>query len=151
MAVDQFNVTDAPAKVTMRIMSSLPWPRILVFETRYQGEDPNVVKQKVMSRSFNMTILYPPTLVGEYTFRLGEWSPTINLNQPSSETMIKKLNGRSDFCPIYRIKSLDDPFGCRPPNNVYGLPSSFNEIVLQNGFVKADVSLLSHLLIFLFL
>jgi hypothetical protein len=33
--VDHFNTSDAPAKITQRIMGGLSWPRVLVFQTRY--------------------------------------------------------------------------------------------------------------------
>jgi hypothetical protein len=35
IAIEQFNVTTAPAKMTLRLLNSLPWPRTLVFETRF--------------------------------------------------------------------------------------------------------------------
>jgi hypothetical protein len=109
----------------------------LVF--RYAGEDPNVVQQKVKSRSYNISIFYPPTLVGEYTLRLGEWSAPISLTSPISDAMAKKLQNKADFCPVYRIKSLDDPFGCRPPDNVYALSAEQHEMMEMNGFVNAEV------------
>lgn len=34
IAVDHYNISDAPAKVTQRLMGSLSWPRVLVFQTR---------------------------------------------------------------------------------------------------------------------
>lgn len=56
--------------------------------------------------------------------------------------MTKKLNGKNDFCPVYRIKSLDDPFGCEPPENVYALTKAHTNMLELNGFVNMDVSIL---------
>ena len=80
--------------------------------------------------------------MGEYTFRLGEWSPQISLSQPISELMTKKLNGKNDFCPVYRIKSLDDPFGCTPAENVYALTKAHENMLEMNGFVNMEVRIL---------
>jgi hypothetical protein len=35
IAVDHFNTSEVPAKVTQRMMGTLSWPRVLVFRTRY--------------------------------------------------------------------------------------------------------------------
>lgn len=34
IAVDHFNTTDMPPKVTQRVMGGLSWPRVLVFQTK---------------------------------------------------------------------------------------------------------------------
>jgi hypothetical protein len=34
IAVDAYNVSSAPAKAVTRMLSSLPWPRVLVFQTK---------------------------------------------------------------------------------------------------------------------
>jgi hypothetical protein len=34
IAVDHFNTSDASAKITQRMMGTLSWPRVLVFETK---------------------------------------------------------------------------------------------------------------------
>jgi hypothetical protein len=119
---------------------------VCCFQThRYPGEDPAVVEQNKKTRSLNITIVYPPTLVGEYSLRLSEWSPLLNLTYPIHNLVQKRFVAEPGvpFCPIYRIKGTDDPFGCRLPKDWYRLPQSFDTIIDQNGFVTSDVRLFS--------
>lgn len=107
---------------------------------RYSGEDPKIAEQKVKARSFNISIVYPPTLVGEYPFRISEWTPLVNLKEPISETLLKDPKVGSNFCPIYRIKSLEDPFGCQlTETDNYGFNTDYQSIISSNGFVSDQV------------
>ncbi len=87
--------------------------RSVHFFFRYQGEDPSVVEQKKRTRSLNITIVYPPTLVGEYSLRLSEWTPIVNLTHSSTPSIQQKQSSDFEFCPICRMKGPDDPFGCK--------------------------------------
>lgn len=136
LAIDQYNVSTAPAKVAQRVLSSLPWPRILVFQTRYVGEDPSVVAKKISSRTFNASVVFPPTLFSDFSFRLADWTPSLQLFTPVSPL----LKGQSDFCPIYRIKTpTDDIFGCKVASDEYALPADFEKIAEANGFVGPEI------------
>jgi hypothetical protein len=131
LAVDTFNVSAAPAKVTQRVLSSLPWPRILVFQTRYAGEDPSLVQKKIQSRSFNASIIFPPTLVGDLSFRLAEWTSAAAL-QPEEQEL-------GSSCPIYRVRAAQgDLFGCRVQADEYRLPEEFGSMAKQSGYVGAE-------------
>jgi hypothetical protein len=113
---------------------------MIQFYFRYKGEDPTIIEQKKKSRSLNITIVYPPSLVGEYSFRLSEWTPLINLTHSQNSIIQSKQNsGGGDFCPLFRVKTSDDPFGCRMPQNFYKLPTSFDAMVTNNGFVTPEV------------
>ncbi len=73
-----------------------------------------------------MSIVYPPTLIGEYTFRLTEWTPFLTLQEDGT-------------CPIFRFKSLEDPFGCTVVEDSYRFPSVYNDVIEKNGFVDEEV------------
>ncbi len=49
------------------------------------GADPREKELQQRKRTFNLTVVYPPTLVGEYQFRLSEWAAplTPSLTTPS--------------------------------------------------------------------
>lgn len=98
------------------------------------GVDPTVLEGKVRSRTYNMSIVYPPTLIGEYSFRLTEWTPFLSQQN-------------DDECPIFRIKSLDDPFGCSVTSDAYSFPPHYSSVIEQNGFVNEEVGLV--ILVFL--
>eukprot|EP01040_Poterioochromonas_malhamensis_P010052 gene10052-10926_t len=126
IAIETFNLTISPAKVSQRILNDLPWPKTLVFETRSLGEDPTLQEGKLRSRTYNMSIVYPPTLIGEYTFRLTEWTPFLTLQEDGT-------------CPIFRFKSLEDPFGCTVVEDSYRFPSVYNDVIEKNGFVDEEI------------
>ena len=133
VAVDQYDLIGASAKATLRLFSTLQWPRILVFESRNFLEDPEETQKKVASRSMNITIIYPPSLVGTFHILLADWAPLLELP--------KKNHG---VCPLYRIKApFEDPFGCKPHEDEYAMPGAYEEIKNRDGEVDEQV-LLTH-------
>lgn len=161
VAVDAYNVSTAPARLTQRLLSSLPWPRILVFEARYKGEDPILKEGLLLKRTFNMTILYPPTLLSSegdnMAFRTADWTPSFltSLFTPQTEKIrhnveTAKIRG---FCPLYRMVGVNDPFGCNPTvdkdkkqtskeaneDQAYALTAAEEEIIKHNGFVSTEI------------
>lgn len=94
-----------------------------------RGEDPSIAEKKVKSRTFNISVVYPPTLVGEYTFRLSEWSSALDLSTDPTQ------------CPIFKLTALDDPFGCSATAHRYHLPTAFDDILMKNGIVDEEVRL----------
>eukprot|EP01038_Epipyxis_sp_PR26KG_P009372 gene9372-12628_t len=141
LAIDQFNVSTAPAKATQRLMGSLPWPRILVFETKGNGVDPAVQEQRLLSRKFNISIIYPPTLVTQFEARIAEWTPLLLLNT----TLTGHVAG-DDFCPIFAIRAASDQFGCSLQQDEYMLPGLFHEMVENRGEVDDTLSMHSPML-----
>lgn len=136
LAIDQYNVSTAPAKITQRVLSSLPWPRILVFQTRYVGEDPNLVKKKIAQRTFNASVVFPPTLTSQFAFRLAEWASNLELYTP----LRSRLKGQTDFCPLYRIHTpTEDIFGCKVAEQEYRLPEAFDRIEENSGYVESSL------------
>lgn len=97
-----------------------------------------------------MTILYPPTLVGEYSLRLSEWSATFLHTKATTSNKLSHLNtnnnNKPDFCPIYRIRAAQDPFGCEVEEDYFRLPEAFDTIADQNGFVNAEIEQVSQFL-----
>lgn len=67
-------------------------------------------------------------MVGEYTFRLSAWTPSL---ETSTE---------ENVCPLFRLRALDDPFACSVPPDAYKISTSYNRIVESSGFVSEDVS-----------
>lgn len=128
VAIEAYNVTASPAKTAQRILSMLPWPLVLVFETRYAGSDPKTQQQQVRQRSYNLTVLYPPTLVGEYAVKLAEWTPLVPID----------TSGRPS-CTVYRLRGVaaDGGFGCNvAPDRIYAFSEAEQRIIDQQGFVK---------------
>jgi hypothetical protein len=77
-----------------------------------------------------MSVVFPPTLVGEYTIRLSDWTPFLELND-------------KEVCPIFKLTAVDDPFGCQISPSDYQLPFQYRGF--QNGEiteVPEEVSLL---------
>lgn len=60
-------------------MNSLPWPKILVFHHKGGGRDLFQEAESLRKRSFNVSILYPPSLVNEFSVISAEWTPSVNL------------------------------------------------------------------------
>ena len=114
---------------------------------------------QLRKRVFNLTIVYPPTLVGEYQFRLSEWAPALSpllttpqhpllLNNPLYQAAQAAFAAGSasgggaappQFCPIYRIKAAQDSFGCATLQNEFVLPQAVDEMVEHHGFVEPQV------------
>ena len=100
IAVDIYNTTMAVAAVAQKILNSLPWPRVLVFE-RAGGVDEQEVARDEQSRTFNLTVVYPPTVTSSFQVRVASWTPGIrsSLDDPQS-------------CPLYVLTTSRDLFGC---------------------------------------
>lgn len=132
IAIDQFNVSTAPAKATQRIMSNLPWPRILVFETRATKLNEQQLQQKKESLTYNLTILYPPSLLGTYEIRSADWTPAVS-SIPSS----------NEECPLFVLRAPEDQFGCVVNDTEYALSKNVTDIIGQRGYVPLELEMLS--------
>ncbi len=77
-----------------------------------------------------MTIFYPPTLVGEYTIRLADWAPGLDLADLKSKNV----------CPIYKLKASEDPFGCNVPGGIYDFNDAVKSIIQGNGVADSQVT-----------
>ena len=125
LAVDQYNVSNAPAKITQRIMSSLSWPRVVVFEVKGdEGVERLRVQESLQQRSLNLTALYPPSLFGVYAARTPEWTPLLG----------QDFNGSNpaSTCPVFFARSSRDAFGCEVPGpGEYALPSQAVQLARQ--------------------
>ncbi len=96
-----------------------------------------------------MTIVYPPSLVGEYQFRLSEWAPKLApLLTVPTHPLLKDLpvfaspdpRKVPQFCPIYRIRSAQDPFGCVMANQEsLGLSWEIEQMLERKGVVEEQV------------
>ena len=107
IAVDHHNTTLMPAKTAQKILTTSPWPMVLTFQAKLAPEDPSVKeKEEAKRRTFNMTIIYPPSLTGEYEVRLTDWTANINIYH-------------EDSCPVYTIRSPVDFFGCDADEQTY--------------------------------
>jgi hypothetical protein len=111
------------------------------------GPDPREKELQVRRRTFNLTVVYPPTLVGEYQFRLAEWAPALAplLTSPA-HPLLQSLPAFAPgapppaFCPIYRIRAAVDPFGCATERDgELQLPGSFDTMVERAGQVDQEV------------
>jgi hypothetical protein len=113
------------------------------------GADPREKELQVRRRTFNMTIVYPPTHVGEYQFRLSEWAPALGplLSAPSHPLLQghpafadPTLAPPPQFCPVYRIRSPADAFGCKVPSDEsLQLPWEVDEMLEHKGVVEEEV------------
>lgn len=128
IAIDQYNVSSAPAKATQRLMSNLPWPRILVFETRTTRLNEDQVVRKKESLTFNLTIVYPPSLIGSFEIRGTDWTPSLS-----------SMDGSLDECAMFVVRAPDDQFGCKVNATEYALNSNITDIIGQRGFVTREL------------
>lgn len=107
IAIDHHNTSAMSAKIAQKLLTSSPWPMVLTFQAKLAPEDPSLKKaEAAKSRTFNMTIIYPPTLTGEYEVRLTDWTAGINIYH-------------EDACPVYAIRSAADFFGCNVDEGAY--------------------------------
>ena len=99
-------------------------------------------------RTFNLTVVYPPTLVGEYQFRLAEWAPALapQLTTPTHPLLLHHpafAEGAAKppaFCPVFRIRAAADQFGCGAAHrDELQLPGATNEMVEKHGHVSEEV------------
>ena len=101
IAVDHHNTTLMPAKTAQKLLTTSQWPMVLTFKAKLIDPDPSIKeKDEAKKRTFNMTIIYPPTLTGEYEVLLADWTPAINIYHEES-------------CPVYALRSSSDFFGCK--------------------------------------
>jgi len=85
--------------------------------------------------------LYPPSLVGEYSFRLSDWTQALNIRKAWSDKIQQQVNMKfteSSFCPIFKLKSVEDSFGCDAQQSDYRLPSFVDHLVDRNGFASEE-------------
>jgi hypothetical protein len=66
-------------------------------------------------------------VVGDYSFRVSEWTPTLD------------LAADKDTCKLVRIKAEEDPFGCSAGKEVYKFSPAVNRILTENGHVDREV------------
>lgn len=128
LAVDQYNVSSAPAKMTQRIMSSLSWPRIVVYEVKSTGHAEKLAAiESLKRRSLNLTFVFPPTVVGTYEARTPEWTPELN-------PTFKADGDNSNTCPLFFAQSTADEFGCEVGEGgyEYALPWQVQLMIRQH-------------------
>jgi hypothetical protein len=122
IAINEINTTTAPAKVVTRILQSLSWPIVLVFQCPPPTIDSKLLEaQSASKRTVNMTIIYPPSMLGEYQIRLADWTPPLELDH-------------EDSCTFYSIRVPTDVFGCKVNPNECKVSSETDDILsLTNG------------------
>jgi hypothetical protein len=127
IAINEINTTTAPAKVVTRILQSLPWPIVLVFQCPPPKIDPKKLEAESASkRTVNMTIIYPPTMLGEYEVRLADWTPPLHLYH-------------EDTCTVYSMRTPADVFGCKIEPGECAVSSETNEIISRHGKVSESL------------
>ena len=91
------------------------------------------------SRTFNMTVLYPPTMTGEYEVRLGSWTPPIDMFH-------------EDSCTLYEVKApVDGQFGCDAAEGTLAVAPHLKEITNLKGMdVPEDMEKRSPMAVLLF-
>ncbi len=75
--MDHINTSALPAKTTQKVLQSRDWPIVIAFETYPPPNSKSELKEKresELTRTLNLTILYPPTLAGDVEVRLATWS-----------------------------------------------------------------------------
>ena len=83
------------------------------------------------SRTFNMTVLYPPTMTGEYEVRLASWTPAVDMFHEES-------------CTLYEIRAPgEDQFGCDSPDGSLGVAPHLLEIAKTSGHVSSELEKMS--------
>lgn len=138
IAVDQFNTTNANPKDVQRLTNSLPWPRILVFETKGNVVDPKMLEKHNQQRTLNVSVLYPPTLTGDFQMRVVDWTPL-----PSAMPLLPtpySSQPTPDSCALYYLMSPQDPFGCEVKPLEFQLPEIVKNVIGQRGNVNSTVS-----------
>jgi hypothetical protein len=90
------------------------------------------------SRTFNMTVLYPPSMTGEYEVRLASWTPAIDMFH-------------EDSCTLYEIRApVADQFGCTADAQSLAVAPHLTEIMNKKGEVSTDVEQKSPMAVLLF-
>lgn len=128
----QYNVTGAPAKVSQRLLASLPFPVVLVFRTKANAFSQEHLVTKQRSLTYNLTVLYPPSLIGTFEVRFTDWTPDLSVSQ--------KVGGAEEgACPIFQLRAPQDQFGCVVNASEYGLSLNSTAVILQRGHVDEDL------------
>ena len=134
IAVDTVNTTSAPAKISLRIISTSTWPKILVFESQRNIQNPNLQAIIKQQNNYNLTILYPPSLLNEFSVKQADWSGQIN-------PLDNGLNDNNNICDLYLLKTSNDLFGCKNiQKNEYLLDSLIIDFInsLENNNVSNE-------------
>ena len=127
IAINEVNTTTAPAKVVTRILQSLQWPIVLVFETAPPAVDKKKLEEiSAKTRTINVTVLYPPTFTAEFEARLAEWTPSVDIFH-------------EDSCTFYSMQTPPDQFGCDVAEGGYALHPWSEEVVRTKGHVSEEV------------
>jgi len=125
IAIDQFNVSSASAKMSQRILAGLGWPRILTLEYRGSSVDPEAMRIKEKLRSLNLTVAYPPSLQAQLPIRVAEWGAgTFRQDHLPS-------------CPVFYVVAAPDIFGCdatATADTVSAAKARVTELVDAKGF-----------------
>lgn len=130
--IEHYNMTDAAPKVSQRMLSNIPFPMVLVFETPGSAIDVKQSKLESKQRSLNLTIVYPPSLQGIYPIKIANWTPPVN-HEPQ---------GGMNQCIVYNIVNFEaDPYGCSSAidSTSYSLPEDIKKIVESGGDVDKDL------------
>lgn len=126
VAIDQYNVSQANAKLSQRILASLGWPRILTFEFQGLGVDPDEAKKREALLSINVTVMYPPSLAAHFEVRLAEWAPGLRTDN-------------APHCPIHYLVAAPDVFGCDgDARGLEDVQERLAELVEAHGFVPEE-------------
>ncbi len=132
IAVDIHNTSTLSAATTTRILQSLSWPKVIVFETAGSVIDPVAIEKKKRESMFNVTIIYPPTLsMHTISVNAAEWSPNLSLE-----------NKGDSYCPIYKFLAPEELFGCEKANNDrsnYNIPTPLNELLANKGTGPSEI------------
>jgi hypothetical protein len=91
------------------------------------------------SRTFNMTVLYPPSMTGEYEVRLASWTPPIDMFH-------------EDSCTLYEIRAPgQDQFGCAAAANSLAVAPHLTQITAARGEgLSSEVEMKSPMAVLLF-
>jgi hypothetical protein len=127
IAVNDINTTTAPAKFITRILQAQTWPMVLVFQSAPPTVDTKkLANEAAKGRTFNMTVIYPPTLTGEYEVLLADWTPGMDIFH-------------QDECTFYHMLPPKDNFGCQIQPDEVALRQNSLDIVRKKGKVSADL------------
>jgi hypothetical protein len=140
IAVDQYDTSTAPAKITQRIIASQSWPIILVFEKRPTKDDAFVAEASISKRSYDLDILYPPSLTTKSSLGilLAEWTTEFSIYNQKNGTAISHNSG-GNICPIFILSTAKDFVGCEIKENEFTLPRALKSLG-SNGLDGLDGS-----------
>ncbi len=157
IAVDQYNVSNVPAKMTQRIMSSLGFPRNVVYEVPGQLVSKEELVRAEVKRQLEYSVVYPPSLSQDITMRLAEWSTSFddqtyvkdylfNVKDNPGNAGLPRSQYIENACPLYMLRGASDTFGCDVQDGEYNLPEQVMHIIrrkdgdLKEILPKADGS-----------